>query len=299
MLLINSKGKTPTNLEQAKIEAIDNIKGRVSLYMKNGLITQGTYLYDVKELSVGMTVLVGKVDNSYIILNKVANAPRENKSYTMIQDDFSTARKTYLLLRFQGEDGATSWIDNGQGLIPDYNDPGMVIDTDEYYVGVSSLLVPNDDTSDERAIYTIPNVVASNFECIVTFKYDNAIGGHLYPFNIYKGGGDADVRIRINDGVGWMYLDDSGGNHIFGNVLNEWGVSEGCIGSVTPNEWITYRLKMLGRKISFYINNALFQEWTATIDNPIDINKLWWGNWATSGHKMWLGYVKIFSPSET
>jgi hypothetical protein len=66
-----------------------------------------------------------------------------------------------------------------------------------------------------------------------------------------------------------------------------------------PNIWIIYRLKMLGRKISFYINGTLFAEWTATIDNPISINKLWWGNWATASHKMWLGYVKIFSPNET
>lgn len=62
-------------LSQAKILAIDKNKGRVTLATKNGLISTGTYLYDINDLRAGMTVLVGKVSGTYVILNKIpANA---------------------------------------------------------------------------------------------------------------------------------------------------------------------------------------------------------------------------------
>ncbi len=58
-------------LSQAKILTIDRNKGRVTLAMKNGLISTGTYLYDLNDLRVGMIVLIGKVSGSYVILNKM------------------------------------------------------------------------------------------------------------------------------------------------------------------------------------------------------------------------------------
>jgi hypothetical protein len=64
-------------LSQAKILAIDKNKGRVTLATKNGLISTGTYLYDINDLKVNMTVLVGKVSGTNVIIEKVsANLPK-------------------------------------------------------------------------------------------------------------------------------------------------------------------------------------------------------------------------------
>lgn len=65
------------DLEEGKIIAIDRLKGRVSLYLRNGLVSTGTYLYDVKDLRVGMNVLIGRVSNSYVIINKITGLPKE------------------------------------------------------------------------------------------------------------------------------------------------------------------------------------------------------------------------------
>lgn len=63
-------------IEQGKVAAIDRISGRVSLFLRNGLTSSGTYIYNLDDLRVGDSVLVTKVSNSYIILNKIfANSP--------------------------------------------------------------------------------------------------------------------------------------------------------------------------------------------------------------------------------
>lgn len=78
-----TKDKKLTDLNQAKIIAIDRIKGRVSLAMRNGLVSTGVYLYDLKDLRAGMTVLVVKANSSYVILNKIEAVPRQGVSYSL------------------------------------------------------------------------------------------------------------------------------------------------------------------------------------------------------------------------
>jgi len=73
--------KWADDLEEGKITAIDKLKGRVSLYLRNGLISTGTYLYDIKDLRVGMDVLIGRVSNSYVIINKITGIPKESESF--------------------------------------------------------------------------------------------------------------------------------------------------------------------------------------------------------------------------
>lgn len=72
------KEKEIDDLNQARITAIDKVKGRVSLAMKNGLISTATYLHDINDLRVGMTVLVGMVNDSYFILEKVSANPKNS-----------------------------------------------------------------------------------------------------------------------------------------------------------------------------------------------------------------------------
>lgn len=72
-----------TDLNHARIESIDRIKGRVSLSMRNGLVSTGTYLYDLNDLKEGMTVLVGKLDGSYVIIEKVTGGTKKSAATTV------------------------------------------------------------------------------------------------------------------------------------------------------------------------------------------------------------------------
>jgi hypothetical protein len=66
-------------VEQGKVISINRVTGRVSVSLRNGLIVSATYIYDIKDLFVGNSVIVTKVSNAYVILNKVSgNVPIGN-----------------------------------------------------------------------------------------------------------------------------------------------------------------------------------------------------------------------------
>lgn len=60
-------------LDKATITSIDRTTGRIGLFLRNGLETTGTYLYDIKDLRVGMVVIVGRVNNAYMIFQNMSN----------------------------------------------------------------------------------------------------------------------------------------------------------------------------------------------------------------------------------
>lgn len=70
--------------EKAVITSINKTTGRVGLFLRNGLETYGVYLYDLNDLYVGMTVLVGLMNGAYVIFqNMSSNAPVvATKSYS-------------------------------------------------------------------------------------------------------------------------------------------------------------------------------------------------------------------------
>lgn len=69
-----------TTIEQAFITSIDKVKGRIGLFLKNGLHTTGNYLYDINDLRVGISVIVSKVDGFYTIVNMI-ETDSAKKSY--------------------------------------------------------------------------------------------------------------------------------------------------------------------------------------------------------------------------
>jgi hypothetical protein len=75
----------PDKIEQGKIITINREKGRVSLFLKNGLVSAGSYLYDLTDLHEGENVLVCKVNGQYVILNKMGGTllPRVAATYTV------------------------------------------------------------------------------------------------------------------------------------------------------------------------------------------------------------------------
>ena len=77
--------KKLVTLGTGKIVTIDRLTGRISVFLKNGLVSISSYMGDLNELRDGMTVLVGKVENTYVILNKANAIPRLSTSNTMVR----------------------------------------------------------------------------------------------------------------------------------------------------------------------------------------------------------------------
>lgn len=136
MSLLDFDRKKVSSLTQAKIMAVDKILGRVSLYMKNGLVSAGYYLYDINDLRVGMSVLVGLVDGTYVILNKVSNMPRVGTSYTVTK----APTNQMLILNFNGDNGSTTYLEEVSSLVPDDQDL-CYTDTSQHKFGSGSLKI--------------------------------------------------------------------------------------------------------------------------------------------------------------
>ena len=140
---LSLQNKVENSLVRGKIVSIDLLTGRVAVFMRNGLVTTGTYLYDISELRVGMTVLVGRVDNSYVIMNKVFNVPRFGRS-------FSVARPSVVIQLTaspSGEDGySTVWSDPF---------PGFLLNMSKWTVGHGSPTVSGGRCNIDPASYVL------------------------------------------------------------------------------------------------------------------------------------------------
>jgi hypothetical protein len=127
-------------VEQAFITSINKVTGRVGLFLKNGLHTTGTYMYDINDLRVGLSVLVSKVDNFYVIIN-IVTSNSVKKSYARSRGfsipnpnivvpeppppepppdeyDEEPPLNCMLILNFDGTDGGTDFIEECSGLQP-------------------------------------------------------------------------------------------------------------------------------------------------------------------------------------
>ena len=104
------KKERTSDLDQAKIVSINRITGRVVLAMRNGLTSTGVYLYDIADLREGMSVLIGEVNGTHVILSKVENIPRNGSSFSI--------RKTfnkYWSYAFEVADN--SWWVQAEGMV--------------------------------------------------------------------------------------------------------------------------------------------------------------------------------------
>lgn len=86
------------SFDQAKVVSIDKNKGRVTLFAKNGLVSAGTYLYDINDLKTGMAVLIGDVDGTKVILDKVAASPKNGSGLSSILPLISNSGIDYIKL---------------------------------------------------------------------------------------------------------------------------------------------------------------------------------------------------------
>ena len=90
------------NFEYAQVKSVNRNTGKVTVAMRNGLISTATSMIeDVSFLREGMTVLVGKVNSSYVILNKVAAYPARCGSLTIAQPIITPTVDYYFIHNFE------------------------------------------------------------------------------------------------------------------------------------------------------------------------------------------------------
>ena len=211
------------DLVTGKIKSIDRNKGRIEIYLKNGLTTTASYLYDIATLRENMNVLVALVNGSYVILNQVENVPRVGTSYSVrrpivipmgnnafenIPIQFKLCEPIFLL----DFEGPNPLIDKKQGIGIDYLNSwnvqedwsylnidvnsvhvhsgnaalrfGTIGDTWYYPVGMLYSLV--NDISPTSFIYKVYFYTPSVVEGILTFQ----IGGYnTYGIEFQLSGG--------------------------------------------------------------------------------------------------------------
>jgi hypothetical protein len=127
-----------TKIEQGKVASIDKNTGKVFLYLRNGLVSCGTYLYDINDLRVGNSVLVSKVSNAYVILNKIpSNTPR-GKGFT-VKGSVNLSKKRYWV----GNSG--DWNDSAHWSYTSGGPGGAPVpdETCDVVIDVNSITLPD------------------------------------------------------------------------------------------------------------------------------------------------------------
>jgi hypothetical protein len=187
-----------------------------------------------------------------------------------------------LLLTFEGADAATTWPELAQGLAADYQN-ACELDTAQYFSGSSSLRFP-DTNSDTN--YTIPGI-STDFTFIARYRYTGD-GEENYPIWLGKAGTGPGwlPRIEIFHSGTWMIrIYDTAGNALVNDVFTS---------PPAADTWATWKFVVSGRNVSFYIDNALYNTWTAAIDDPVaGMDSFWAGNYnTTAGYDFWLDLVE-------
>jgi hypothetical protein len=184
-----------------------------------------------------------------------------------------------LLLTFEGADAATTWPELAQGLTIDYN-IDCVLDDAQKYSGITSLLIPLNGEFG----YVVPNL-SNDFTCIHRFRYHGMDDQSLYPLCIVGTSSIPEFSLGFESSQWYIKVKDSAGTFI---------ANMDVLPTPTVDTWITYKVVTSGRNISLYIDDTLFDTWTAAIDNPwLGMNYSWFGNYnTTAGYDFWLDLVE-------
>lgn len=205
------------DLVTGKIKSIDRNKGRIEVYLKNGLTTTASYLYDIATLQENMNVLVALVNNSYVILNQVENVPRVGTSFSVrrpvlisnlafenIPMLFEVVEGVVylLLLNFEGTPNTQDWTEEAQGLSFDYADDSspqtirqVLLDNTVSYVGTTCLSMRSSQQSPGWG-YVIPGLEsASKFSVKFWFNQNHNWTGSSDRFEIEMWGSDPNPYI--------------------------------------------------------------------------------------------------------
>jgi len=237
----------------------------------------GTYPYDIATLREGMSVLIGKVNNSHVILNQIENIPRSGTSYSVrrpiVIPPPPVETGQLLILNFEGVDGATTWAEEAQGLEFDNHDywgsvpmVGCEIDTAQYYSGSSSLSLWKSWWFDYVAYLEIPGITNS-FTFIYHFKPQSIFDGYFHVTLGCFGYNEATLSWIDMEFDGW----EGGGSWEF-NVdgWNDGNPSSWGYKTVAPDVWHEGKLVVQNRSFVWTLDDEVISSWEASVDNPVE-----------------------------
>jgi len=270
-----------TTFDTAKIRSIDRTKGRIELSMRNGLVSVGTYPYDIATLREGMSVLIGKVDNSHVILNQVENVPRLGTSYSVrrpITPPPPPVITEVFTLDFEGDNGSITIVDGIGSIVPSYRN-NCAISSDYFYNGISSLklnagvlgeegddaelkyhdywgMYPGDpilfpDTFEFRMTVLLPTTNMYGLE-VDMFDGEYLSDAGIYFYSWY----DDDTSKFITN----IYIYDRQGSEIFGGNISVY---------LLIGAWNTFVLTAGSDFIEVKVNNVVVVSETGLIGNPL------------------------------
>jgi hypothetical protein len=219
-----------------------------------------------------MSVLVGRVSNTYFIYNKISNMPRAGRSFSLpkpvVGDDY------VLLLRFEGLDGATTWVDEAQGLSPSYT-YDCVLTTAIKRTGRSSLYMsgcnfvayefPYLDNifSAECDLRCAPTTMECFFYYKTIFALESNVGGAYIEIGI--------CYYEIEGEVLVIYAEDNNHNVIADEIIPN---------PFPDHTWHNVKITVNNKIFSLYLDKDLFDTWESEMEDAfIGMYDLSFGNY--------------------
>lgn len=168
-----------------------------------------------------------------------------------------------LILNFEGVDGATTWIDDAQGLIVDYV-LDCHISTDQHYSGSSSLhlLAVAEDTAQFQYTFT-----PSTFPNSSSFSLSFAL---YVPTGAEYGG----ISLTSTEALGGFdFIYDTGSQEFYFGVQDREGNMAFWKDGILPelDVWNTYSIEVIGQTVTFFINEVAVASGDASISDPFAI----------------------------
>ncbi len=215
-----------SKFEQATITSVDKLKGRVGVFLKNGLQTTATYLYDIQDLRVGLSVIVSKVSNHWVIVNRVtSDAIRKSYSVpkTFNQEPYCSAEinekdvetletDTSVDLTVNGKPFTKyKWSVQGGGYFTNVKNDSVTYNAPSYEDEVTIILKLDDGTFCDSMDIIIYSPICTSTIGYTTqsmwisqtqnLTVENPVSGRTYHWRIASGGGS----LSTDEGLSTVY----------------------------------------------------------------------------------------------
>lgn len=208
------------------------------------------------------------------------NSEGERVNKNEINGTLEPVMESVFKVEFEGNDGDTTWVEEIQDLEPN-NKVSCEIDTDQFIVGSSSLLIPASGYLE----YIIPGITSDNF--VWTYYFRNSSTGTIY-LDMWSNipGNQTQVWVDMFSETLNLYLDDYNGDNFLDIEISR----------PTANIWHKVVITSSGRTVTFSIDDIELSTVSASVDNPLNgLN--YFGFYPYSPNSLWIDSMKFESPS--
>lgn len=190
-----------------------------------------------------------------------------------------------LKLNFDGLDGETSWEEEARGLVPADYVGNCQLDTSQSYSGSGSVLFPGGSLNAfAYDIATLPLF----FDLDVHFRFT---ANPDYLDLVYTRGGAARFSVSLGAPSDDLLIAVSARDREYNDVAD----FSGSI-MLAPDTWHKFCLRLSGRNLTVWINDAEIGTWTAAIDAPYsDVEAMEWYTANRPGLNVWYDAIHVWT----